>query len=275
MSKNNSTNNLFLNQPVIQPPGNYTAAFNDVIIEVNTTAARTIILPAPSSAASTSNIGKFYVIKDITGLAATNNITINVFGGGTIDGVTSLVIGTNYGAIQVYTDGTSYYSQAFVTVTTVGTTLASASWRKISGSTFVPTGGQPTQSLTNIASPMATTGLVNFSTLTADHITNINPSTTSFTIVNPGLYLLSFDADIVTNSGNNTGTMGQIVKNGTTVISGAINAMLANFVSYLGGRVLTNLVAGDVIDVRFGSYNGFGFFFYSVEIDVQQLPTTF
>ncbi|MGL5626527.1 MAG: hypothetical protein ACRDDW_03275 [Candidatus Rhabdochlamydia sp.] len=271
MPKNNDTNNLFLNQKIVQTAINYTALADDVIIEVtNTSAPRTITLPA----ASANNRGKFYIIKDISGGALSKNISV-VPASGTIDGSLSLLIGTNYGAIQAYSDGASYYSQSLVLPSRTGNPLGSASWRKISGSGFVPTGGEPTQTLPNITSPMATSGLVDFSTLTADHITNITASTSSFTIVRAGMYLLSFDAGIVTNSNNATGCIAQMVKNSTTVIIGALDAMTNNFASYLGGRVLTNLVAGDVIDVRFGTYNGFGYLFYSLEIFAQQFPLTF
>jgi len=111
MPKNNATNNLFLNQSVVQTATNYTALATDVIIEVtNTSAARTITLPAPSAAPSTSNVGKFYIIKDTSGGAGTNIITITP-ASGTIDGSANTSIQTNYGALQVFSDGTNYYTQ--------------------------------------------------------------------------------------------------------------------------------------------------------------------
>lgn len=108
MPNNNSTNNLFLNQNIVTTSSNYTALANDVIIEVTTTAsAVTVSLPSPS----VNNAGKFYIIKDISGTAATNNISIVPLSG-TIDGAASLVISFNYGVAQVYSDGTNYFNQS-------------------------------------------------------------------------------------------------------------------------------------------------------------------
>lgn len=149
MPKNNATNNIFLNQPLVQTATNYTALNTDVIIEVtNTAAIRTITLPAPSAAAATSNVGKFYVIKDVSGGSAANNITI-VPASGLIDGSVSLAIATNYGAVQVYSDGTNYYSQA---VATPQTSLAPV-WTPypsmtVNGKTFAA-GTMPVTATTN------------------------------------------------------------------------------------------------------------------------------
>ena len=96
---------------MVQTAANYTALATDVIIEVtNTSAARTITLPAPSAAAATSNVGKFYIIKDTSGGAGTNSITITP-ASGTIDGAANTSIQTNYGTLQVFSDGTNYYLQ--------------------------------------------------------------------------------------------------------------------------------------------------------------------
>jgi len=53
--------------------------------------------------------GRTFVVKDSTGNAATNNLTITTVGGSvTIDGSTTLVISTNYGAVSLIFNGTSY-----------------------------------------------------------------------------------------------------------------------------------------------------------------------
>lgn len=107
MPNNNSVNNRFLNQPVTTTSTNYTALPSDVIIEVtNTSAVRTITLPAPST---TGNVGKAFVIKDTSGGAQTNNIFIAP-ASGLIDGMSSLAIASNYGSAQVFCDGSNYYS---------------------------------------------------------------------------------------------------------------------------------------------------------------------
>lgn len=84
----------------------YTALTTDFIVGVTSTAAaRTITLPA----AATAVVGCIYVIKDESGAAATNNITVDGNGSETIDGATTYVINTNYGAVCLYTDGTAWY----------------------------------------------------------------------------------------------------------------------------------------------------------------------
>jgi hypothetical protein len=85
----------------------YSALPSDVIIAVTSTAsARTITLPA----ATASNSGVNYFIKDESGAAGTNNITVEVLGGGNIDGATTKVISSNYGFIQVYSNGIQWFS---------------------------------------------------------------------------------------------------------------------------------------------------------------------
>ena len=69
---------------------------------VDTSAARTLTLPAPSATL-------YLVLKDVTGSAATNNVTINPAGAQTIDGASSLVMDAPYQAVTVVSDGTNYY----------------------------------------------------------------------------------------------------------------------------------------------------------------------
>ena len=53
--------------------------------------------------------GYFFVIKDRTGNAASNNITVTTVGGvKLIDGATSAVIATNYESLNVLYNGTNY-----------------------------------------------------------------------------------------------------------------------------------------------------------------------
>ena len=107
-SVNNSVNNVFKNQPVSLQTTSYTAAPNDVIIGYTAlSAAVTVTLPTAAAA----NKGKFYVIKDEAGAAATNNITIQP-SSGNIDGVSSIAISSNFGSVQVYTDGNAWFTQS-------------------------------------------------------------------------------------------------------------------------------------------------------------------
>jgi hypothetical protein len=148
---NNSVNDIFLNQAVTSvTSATYTAAATDVLIDVNFAGAVTITLPT----GSTSNKGKFYVIKDTSGAAGTHNITVKP-NSGTLDGASSAIISLNYGALQVYSDGANWWEQAnissstqtvaqygVVTSITSGSTTSSTSYSAVPGSTFtIPSAG--------------------------------------------------------------------------------------------------------------------------------------
>lgn len=53
-------------------------------------------------------LGKTFVIKDVGGLAGTNNITITTEGSETINGAATLVINTNYASVLIYSNGTNW-----------------------------------------------------------------------------------------------------------------------------------------------------------------------
>lgn len=82
----------------------YTVLINDHYIGVDTTMARTLNLPA----AATAGAGKIFVIKDETGGAGANNITIDPSGVETVDGAGTLVINTNYGRATILCNGTNW-----------------------------------------------------------------------------------------------------------------------------------------------------------------------
>jgi hypothetical protein len=80
-----------------------TATTSQTIIGVtDTSAARTITLP------SAPNDKHIFIIKDESGAAATNNITVS---GNTklIDGQATQTISTNYGSMSIYYSGTAYF----------------------------------------------------------------------------------------------------------------------------------------------------------------------
>lgn len=89
--------------------GNYTILASDRLIAyTSTSSAFTATLPA----ASTTNAGQEWTIKDESGGANSHNITVKT-AGGTIDGVagsTGKVISTNYGVLKVYSNGTNYFT---------------------------------------------------------------------------------------------------------------------------------------------------------------------
>lgn len=85
----------------------YTALLTDHIIGVTSTAAaRTINLPVAASAGE----GFILIVKDESGGAGTNNITIDGDGSETIDGATTKVINTNYGAVRLYCTGSAWFT---------------------------------------------------------------------------------------------------------------------------------------------------------------------
>jgi hypothetical protein len=85
----------------------YNVLSTDYLIAVTSTAsARTITLPA----ASATNAGQVYYVKDESGGAGTNNITVNVSGGGNIDGASSIAIDQNYGLLMFYSSGSAWFA---------------------------------------------------------------------------------------------------------------------------------------------------------------------
>ena len=83
-----------------------TAATTDYLIGVTSTAAaRTITLPTAVGSA-----GKTYIVKDESGAASVNNITLATTGGQTIDGAATIAIAANYGVARVYSDGANWFT---------------------------------------------------------------------------------------------------------------------------------------------------------------------
>jgi hypothetical protein len=82
----------------------YNVLTTDYIVEVDTSSAKTIRLPnAPTT-------GQVFVIKDVTGSAGANNISLTTVGGAvTIDGATTQTMNVNYGSITVFFSGTAYF----------------------------------------------------------------------------------------------------------------------------------------------------------------------
>jgi hypothetical protein len=81
--------------------GAYTATINDSLIAVTGTSGATITLPAASAFVA----GQPLIIKDEGGSAAASNIVIV----GTIDGVSSATISTNYGSLRLYSSGSAWF----------------------------------------------------------------------------------------------------------------------------------------------------------------------
>ena len=79
----------------------YTIKVDDLFIDVNVSQATALTLPANAP------IGTNYIIKDSSGNASSNNITISRQGGDSIEGSGTKVISTNYGLVKLIYDGTN------------------------------------------------------------------------------------------------------------------------------------------------------------------------
>lgn len=86
--------------------GNYTVLSTDDIIQKNAITGGGDTITLPESPAR----GKMFMIKDASGGAGTDNLTIDTVGAPTIDGAASVIINTNYMGLQFYFDGTNYHT---------------------------------------------------------------------------------------------------------------------------------------------------------------------
>lgn len=78
---------------------------NNTIYLVDTTSPRSLALPSPSS-------GLSFTIKDSTGNANTNNITVTRFASEKIEGVAaSFIINSNFGSYEFVSNGTDWFLQ--------------------------------------------------------------------------------------------------------------------------------------------------------------------
>jgi hypothetical protein len=75
----------------------------------DTTSARTLTISSSTIALGSTSEVIAILIKDESGAAGTNNITIDTEGSETIDGVSSVVITANYGDVALYADGSNLF----------------------------------------------------------------------------------------------------------------------------------------------------------------------
>lgn len=151
-----------------------------VISVTDTTAPRTITLPNDGGLDRT-----WFVLDESLG-AATNNITVQVQGGGTINGVSTYVINTNGGSAQFINTGTGTYAVLDQTKLNIGDTVVST---VASGSAVTLTTATPAN-VTSISVPpgkYAISGVINYNgaiTVSGPQLASVN--TTSATIGNQG-----------------------------------------------------------------------------------------
>lgn len=84
----------------------YTILSTDyLIVYTSLSSGRTVTLPTALLIS-----GRTYIIKDETGTAAANIITIATTASQTIDGTSTKAIATNYGSLKLYSNGTSWFT---------------------------------------------------------------------------------------------------------------------------------------------------------------------
>lgn len=98
----------------------YTAKAGDRLIGVNRAGVVTVTLPTAQV-----NKGRSYTIKDESGAAATNNITVATEGSENIDGSATDTIDTNYGGKAYYCDGSNWLTLPLLPVASHTTPAAS------------------------------------------------------------------------------------------------------------------------------------------------------
>lgn len=91
---------------------NTTITTDDYLIAVtDTSVARTITLPLAGSVGASATYIREFVIKDESGGAGTNTITITRSGGNTIDGANDVFISSNHGKVTVFSNGTNWFTK--------------------------------------------------------------------------------------------------------------------------------------------------------------------
>jgi len=87
---------------VLNTAATYAVLTTDTIIGINRAGAVTVnLLAAPATT------GTIWIIKDVSGAAAANNITVAA--AANIDGAASTVINVNYGSLTIFWNGSTYF----------------------------------------------------------------------------------------------------------------------------------------------------------------------
>jgi sorbitol-specific phosphotransferase system component IIA len=89
----------------IEVSGNYTASNADVLLGVTSSGTVEILLPL----ANTYTAGQYFTVKDESGTANINNITILTSGSNKIDGQSSVILESPYVAVNIYSNGTDKF----------------------------------------------------------------------------------------------------------------------------------------------------------------------
>jgi len=158
------------------------------VIGVNRAGAVTITLPTAGV-----RQGRHYTVKDESGAAGTNNITVATEGAETIDGAATDTIADNYGCVIYYSDGTNWFTVPLLAVTSH--TLASHSAKAHSDLTGIGTGDHHAEAH-QAAHNSAGADALKLDDLTApDDNTDLDYSTTAHGLVPKGTNVGNFLKD--------------------------------------------------------------------------------
>ncbi|MCH8297178.1 MAG: hypothetical protein IH873_03855 [Chloroflexi bacterium] len=111
----------------------YTAKAGDRVIGVNRAGTVTVTLPTAQL-----RPGRIYTVKDESGAAATNNITVATEGAETIDGSATDVIDVDYESKSYYSDGTNWFILPVTPDTNTQLTLATTVSTQAHGDSAAP-----------------------------------------------------------------------------------------------------------------------------------------
>ncbi len=113
-----SVTNLSVVDPILLPLRSFsvtnntaTLGFASLYACTDTTAVRTLTLSNVDIAKGTSTKPWFFDVKDESGGAGTNNITVDTEGAQTIDDASSLVIEVDFGVLRLYSNGTDLFTR--------------------------------------------------------------------------------------------------------------------------------------------------------------------
>ncbi len=84
----------------------YNIVTANTVLYINIAGPATVVLPNGAG----GHVGRSYIIKDISGNATTNPITITDTGGRFIDGESFAMLNGGYSHIQIVSDGTQWFT---------------------------------------------------------------------------------------------------------------------------------------------------------------------
>lgn len=225
------------------------------------------------AAATTWTVGQIATIKDESGTAGTNTITIASSGGDTIDGASSITISTNYGSVNLYCDGVSKFYVWPTGVQIVGTfdgNTASASGISILGSSIFAQSASATNPGMVNTTTQTFIGAKTFSTsVIGSLVQGVDSTAGSAIVVRGGAGTSGNGASITVQGGNSTsGTGGATIVQGgigTAGVGGALTVKSGNSASAstgaaasIAGGSNTGGGAGGALSLNGGSTNNAG-----------------